>query len=128
MIPEEQRPAAALLGRLTGAAAPIETHISAVFVGPDAAFKLKKAVDLGFLDFTALEARERFARRELEINARFAPGLYRDVVPNRGAILIPTRDGEQGRFGFKCGQGATYALTQLLYSDAIVGFLRAHEL
>ncbi|MBD0275524.1 MAG: hypothetical protein ICV73_26785, partial [Acetobacteraceae bacterium] len=81
MIPEEQRPVAALLGRLTSAAAPIETHISAVFVGPDAAFKLKKAVDLGFLDFTAPEARERFARRELEINARFAPGLYRDVVP-----------------------------------------------
>ncbi|BBZ26140.1 hypothetical protein MMAD_04350 [Mycolicibacterium madagascariense] len=53
-----------------------------------------------------------------------ALSLYRDVVPNRGAILIPTRDGEQGRFGFKCGQGATYALTQLLYSDAIVGFLR----
>ena len=52
-----------------------------------------------------------------------ALSIYRDVVPNRGAILIPTRDGEQGRFGFKCGQGATYALTQLLYSDAIVGFL-----
>ncbi len=52
-----------------------------------------------------------------------ALSIYRDLVPNRGAILIPTRDGEQGRFGFKCGQGATYALTQLLYSDAIVGFL-----
>ena len=52
-----------------------------------------------------------------------ALGLYDAVVPNRGAILIPTRDGEQGRFNFKCNQGATYALTQLLYSDAIVGFL-----
>jgi hypothetical protein len=49
--------------------------------------------------------------------------IYRDLVPNRGAILIPTRDGEAGRFGFKCGQGATYGMTQLLYSDAIVGFL-----
>ncbi|WP_459977407.1 mycobacterial-type methylenetetrahydrofolate reductase, partial [Mycobacterium avium] len=36
---------------------------------------------------------------------------------------IPTRDGEQGRFNFKCDQGATYGMTQLLYSDAIVGFL-----
>ncbi|MCE9516155.1 MAG: hypothetical protein K8R24_09540, partial [Mycobacterium sp.] len=44
--------------------------------------------------------------------------------PNRGVVLIPTREGETGRFGFKCDQGATYALTQLLYSDAIVGFLR----
>ncbi|CPR03893.1 hypothetical protein BN971_00355 [Mycobacterium bohemicum DSM 44277] len=52
-----------------------------------------------------------------------ALSLYRGLVPNRGAILIPTRDGEQGRFNFKCGQGANYGMTQLLYSDAIVGFL-----
>jgi hypothetical protein len=50
--------------------------------------------------------------------------IYRDEVPNRGVILIPTRDGEHGRFNFKCEQGATYGMTQLLYSDAIVGFLR----
>ncbi|OBG98996.1 hypothetical protein A5698_10825 [Mycobacterium sp. E136] len=53
-----------------------------------------------------------------------ALSIYSDLVPNRGAILIPTRDGEQGRFRFKCDQGATYGMTQLLYSDAIVGFLR----
>jgi hypothetical protein len=52
-----------------------------------------------------------------------ALSLYDEVVPNRGAILIPTRDGEQGRFNFKCDQGATYGMTQLLYSNAIVGFL-----
>ena len=52
-----------------------------------------------------------------------ALSLYDDVVPNRGAILIPTREGEQGRFTFKCNQGATYGMTQLLYSDAIVDFL-----
>ena len=80
MIPAAQRPVAALLRRLTGAA-PIETRTAAVFVRPDAAFKLKKAVDLGFLDFTAPADRERFARRELALKARFAPGLYRDVVP-----------------------------------------------
>lgn len=48
---------------------------------------------------------------------------YRDLVANRGVVLIPTRADEVGRFGFKCDRGATYALTQLLYSDAIVGFL-----
>ncbi len=53
-----------------------------------------------------------------------ALALYTDLVPNRGAILIPTRTDEDGRFGFKCRQGATYGMTQLLYSDAIVGFLR----
>ncbi|WP_305853324.1 mycobacterial-type methylenetetrahydrofolate reductase [Mycolicibacterium sp. YH-1] len=53
-----------------------------------------------------------------------ALSMFDNVVPNRGAILIPTREGEAGRFEFKCRQGATYGMTQLLYSDTIVGFLR----
>ncbi|GAB7143701.1 mycobacterial-type methylenetetrahydrofolate reductase [Mycobacterium riyadhense] len=52
-----------------------------------------------------------------------ALSIYRELVPNRGVIVIPTRDAEQGRLNFKCNQGATYGMTQLLYSDAIVGFL-----
>ena len=53
-----------------------------------------------------------------------ALSLYDGVVENRGVILIPTREGERGRFEFKCAKGATYGMTQLLYSDAIVGFLK----
>lgn len=52
-----------------------------------------------------------------------ALSIYRQLVDHRGVIMIPTREGEHGRFEFKCNQGATFALTQLLYSDAIVGFL-----
>src|SRR3984957_7792463 len=52
-----------------------------------------------------------------------ALSMYDQLVDNRGVILIPTRDGEHGRFNFKCDQGATFGMTQLLYSDAIVGFL-----
>jgi len=52
-----------------------------------------------------------------------ALSLYDQLVEDRGVILIPTRDSEQGRFGFKCNRGATFGMTQLLYSDAIVGFL-----
>lgn len=52
-----------------------------------------------------------------------ALSTYSHLVPNRGVILIPTREGEQSRFTFKCDRGATYGMTQLLYSDAIVGFL-----
>ncbi len=63
MIPAGQRDVAALLARITGAA-PIETHISAVFVGREDAFKLKKAVALPFLDFSTLAARAHFCRRE----------------------------------------------------------------
>lgn len=61
-------------------AAPVETHISAVFIGAETVFKLRKAVRLAFVDFTTLAERERTARRELELNAPNAPGLYRDVV------------------------------------------------
>ncbi|MDQ3761526.1 MAG: mycobacterial-type methylenetetrahydrofolate reductase [Actinomycetota bacterium] len=53
-----------------------------------------------------------------------ALSLYDQLVRNRGVILIPTRDSELGRFNFKCNQGATFGMTQLLYSDAIVGFLK----
>ncbi|MFT8244155.1 AAA family ATPase [Roseomonas sp. BN140053] len=80
-VPAGQREAAALCARLCDGAAPIETHISAVFVGRERALKLKKAVDLGFLDFSTVAARERFCRRELEINAPAAPELYRAVHP-----------------------------------------------
>ncbi|QLL06409.1 mycobacterial-type methylenetetrahydrofolate reductase [Mycobacterium vicinigordonae] len=52
-----------------------------------------------------------------------ALSIYRGLVPNRGVIVIPTREGEQDRLLFKCNQGATYGMTQLLYSDAIVDFL-----
>jgi aminoglycoside phosphotransferase family enzyme/predicted kinase len=84
-IPAQQAEVASLLARVTGAA-PIETHISAVFVGRDDAFKLKKAVALPFLDFSTLAARERFCRRELALNRPHAPGIYRDVVAvTRGA-------------------------------------------
>jgi aminoglycoside phosphotransferase family enzyme/predicted kinase len=79
-IPAQQKATAELLAQLTGAA-PIETHISAVFVGPDAALKLKKAVRLPFLDFSHLAAREKFCRRELELNRPAAPAIYRDVLP-----------------------------------------------
>lgn len=78
--PPEQAEAAAFLRDLAGTE-PVETHISLVFVGSDTVWKLKKAVRLEFLDFTPLDARHRFAQRELELNRPAAPELYRDVVP-----------------------------------------------
>ncbi len=79
-VPPDQAETAAFLHRLAGSA-PVETHISLVYVGGDTVWKLKKAVRLAFLDFTALSERHRFILRELELNSLAAPGLYRDVVP-----------------------------------------------
>jgi len=53
-----------------------------------------------------------------------ALGMFKELIPNRGVILIPTREGEHGRFNFKCDSQAAFAMTQLLYSDAIVDFLK----
>ena len=80
VIPHQQRKAAALLQDWAGAA-PIETHISAVFRGADLVWKIKKAVRLSYVDFTDIENRRRYLQRELALNAAAAPGLYRDVVP-----------------------------------------------
>ena len=78
-IPANQRDVADFLASLSGGP-PKETHISAVFIGTDTVWKLKKAVRMPFLDFTSLQARAHFLRRELKINKPAAPGLYRDVV------------------------------------------------
>lgn len=61
-------------------AAVAETHVSVlVFVG-DRAYKLKKPVALGFLDFSTREAREAACRREVELNRRLAPDVYLGVA------------------------------------------------
>ena len=57
------------------------THISVIFLSGERAFKLKRAVAYSFLDFTTLEARRIACERELEINRRTAPTIYKGVVP-----------------------------------------------
>ena len=78
-IPPDQAEVVRFLTRLSGAK-PKQTHISAVFVGPDTAYKLKKAVRKSFLDFTTIQQRHHFLQRELELNRPNAPGIYRDVA------------------------------------------------
>jgi aminoglycoside phosphotransferase family enzyme/predicted kinase len=94
-IPPAQAEVAAFLAGLAGAA-PIETHISAIFVGRETAWKMKKAVALGFLDFSSLAARAHFCRRELELNQPAAPGIYRDVVAITRAPDGRLREGGDG--------------------------------
>src|SRR5438094_3487100 len=59
----------------------IQTHISWVFVTTPFVFKVKKAVNFGFLDFSTLEKRRHFCQRELELNRRLCPSVYLDIVP-----------------------------------------------
>jgi uncharacterized protein len=59
----------------------IDTHISTVLLAGDFAYKIKKPVDLGFLDFSSLEKRHHGCLEEARLNRRTAPGLYLGVVP-----------------------------------------------
>ncbi len=54
----------------------VETHISHLFLAGDLALKMKKALKLPYLDFSTLDNRARYCRRELEVNAQFSPELY----------------------------------------------------
>lgn len=58
----------------------LQTHISHIFLAGPMAYKLKKPVDLGFLDFRTLEDRRRFCLEELNVNRRLAPAVYRQVL------------------------------------------------
>lgn len=71
----------------------IETHISLVLLAGAHAYKVKKAVDLGFLDFSSLDARRRFCAEELRLNRRTAPDLYLDVVAITGTPDAPVLGG-----------------------------------
>ena len=67
----------------------IETHISWVFLAAEYAYKIKKPVELGFLDFSTLDARRHYCEEELRLNRRLAPQLYLDVVPIGGSREAP---------------------------------------
>jgi len=72
----------------------IETHISWVILTGTYAYKMKKPVDFGFLDFTSLASRKRFCEEELRLNQRMAPDLYLRVLPITGSQDEPVIDGD----------------------------------
>lgn len=62
----------------------VQTHISYVLLTGELAYKVKKPVNLGFVDFTTLERRRHFCGEEVRLNCRGAPGIYLQVEPIRG--------------------------------------------
>ncbi len=75
----------------------IQTHISAVFLTGEHAYKIKKPVNFGFLDFTTLEKRKYYCGREIVLNRRLSPEIYLGVVEIRcsaGQISLGEGPGE----------------------------------
>ncbi|RRJ82241.1 AAA family ATPase [Aestuariirhabdus litorea] len=68
----------------------IETHISWVLLTGPYAYKIKKPVDFGFLNFTSLEARKTYCEAEVELNRRLAPNIYDCVLPLYGTAEAPS--------------------------------------
>ncbi|MEK1905382.1 MAG: AAA family ATPase [Pseudomonas sp.] len=71
----------------------IETHISWVLLTGPFAYKIKKPVNFGFLDFTSLDARQHFCGEELRLNQRLTEGLYLEVLPITGSESAPQLGG-----------------------------------
>jgi len=96
----------------------LETHISWVILAGDYAYKFKKAVNFGFLDFSTLQKRHFYCQEELRLNRRFAPQLYLDVVCITGSVAQPVINGE--------GKPLEYAVKMRRFSqDCLLGKLAA---
>ncbi len=119
----------------------IETHISWVLLAGESAYKIKKPVQLPFLDFSTLALRKRYCDDELRLNQRFAPDLYREVLELRdternglqwggseGTIVDYAvhmrRFDEAGRLDHVCRRGA---LTAAHMSDLAETLVRFHD-
>jgi aminoglycoside phosphotransferase family enzyme len=80
----------------------VQTHISFVFLTENFVYKVKKAVNLGFLDFTTLEKRRFFCEKELELNRRLCKDMYLKVVPiNKGDAIKINGEGETVEYAVK---------------------------
>jgi len=89
-----------------------ETHISWVVLAGEYAYKIKKPVNFGFLDFSTLDLRRHYCEQELALNRRFAPALYL-------AVVEITSDQEGPRFE---GDGPTveYAVKMRRFDESLL--------
>jgi aminoglycoside phosphotransferase family enzyme/gluconate kinase len=96
----------------------IETHISWVLLAGPLAYKIKKPLNLGFLDFSRLEARRFFCEEEVRLNRRTAPQLYLNSIPITGTPERPILGGD--------GEPLEYAVRMRRF-DSRLGFDRMLE-
>jgi aminoglycoside phosphotransferase family enzyme/predicted kinase len=97
----------------------IETHISWVLLTGPYAYKIKKPMNFGFLDFSKLSARAHFCAEELRLNQRLTNDLYLQVVPITGSVEAPQLGGS--------GEPIEYALQMRQFAqDNLLSTLQAN--
>lgn len=88
----------------------VETHISYVLLAGRYAYKIKKPVNFGFLDFSTLEKRRQYCDEEIRLNGRLAPEIYLGVVPIAGTPDVPEPEG--------CGEPIEYAVKMRRFAQS----------
>lgn len=81
----------------------VETHISRIYLAGDYAYKVRKPVKFDYVDFSTLDLRLHDCEREIQLNRRYAPDLYLDVVPI--VLTAPNTVQVEG-----CGKPIEYAV------------------
>ena len=97
----------------------VQTHVSYVVLTGEYAYKIKKAVNFGFLDFSSLEKRKHFCEEEIRMNRAIAPELYLEVVPIteiKPGKLVLEGDGEIVEYAVKMLQLPQENLLSELFS------------
>ncbi|MGB8274267.1 MAG: phosphotransferase, partial [Alphaproteobacteria bacterium] len=128
---------------VTGPVERIDTHISAVFLAGEHAYKLKRAVAFPYLDFRTLESRRLACEAEVTVNRRTAPEIYEAArAVTRGAqgglelggsgepvdyVVVMKRFGQDGLFDRLAERKALTEPLMTELADAIARFHRAAE-
>jgi hypothetical protein len=86
--------------RVTGRIRHLETHISNLLLTGGYAYKIKKPLNLGFLDFSTLDRRLNACTEEVRLNRRLAPHIYLGVVPISGSPDAPRINGSGTPFEY----------------------------
>jgi aminoglycoside phosphotransferase family enzyme len=81
----------------------VQTQISYVFLAGEYVYKIKKPVDMGFLDYTTLEKRLFYCRKEVELNRRLSTDVYLGVVPitKKNGVYLIGGEGEALEYAVK---------------------------
>lgn len=80
MSQQEYPSSVIIIQNITGAKTVKETHISYAIIGDDFVYKIKKPVDLGFLDYKLAKSRRMYTILEKDLNDRFSKGVYLEVL------------------------------------------------
>jgi len=91
----------------------VQTHISFVFIADEFVYKVKKPVNLGFLDFSTLKKRKYYCQQEIILNRRLSKDIYIDVLPI-------THDGENYIMGRGQGRVVEYAVKMRRLPDEML--------